>query len=267
MSVDLSTTEYLKALNQHIFSYGCPSTIRSDQGSQLIAGAKTLQQLFQNETSKLFFEERNIKWKNWQYPTGRHQLGGLIENIVLQARRLINAAIGRKKTNVFDFQLVIAQTVALLNKRPISLKDSLRSEEDLDLHITPEMLLYGRELPMVNFFLTQDEEKDPTYKDQDVFADKKKLVTSMTKLKESYDSQFLQNLLVQSTNKDNFYVPNTHTPLEVGDIVLIKQDLLKAVDYPLALVVECMRNDLGEITSVKLKKGLSGKTFILMCLS
>ena len=258
MSVDLSTTEYLKALNKHIFSYGCPSTIRSDQGTQLIAGAKTLQQLFEDETSKQFFEERNIKWKNWQYPTGRHQLGGLIENIVLQARRLINAAIGRKKVDTLDFQLVIAQTVALLNKRPISFKDSLRSEEDLELHITPEMLLHGRELPMVNFFLNQDEE-DPAYKDQDVFADKKKLVNSMTKLKNMYDSQFLENLYVQSTNKDNFYVPQTHTPLEVGDIVLIKQDLFKAVDYPLAIVMERTMNDLGEITSVKLKKGHSGK--------
>ena len=70
------------------------------------------------------------------------------------------------------------------------------------------------------------------------------------KLIEIYNEQFLSNLVDQSTNTKNRYAPIKHERIEIGDIILLKEPLIKRANYPMAIVQKVVYNDLDEATSI-----------------
>ena len=66
---------------------------------------------------------------------------------------------------------------------------------------------------------------------------------------------FLPKLIQQATDVPNRYTPKKHVKLTPGDVVLIKENLLKRANFPLAIVEKTIENSLGEVTSVILRKG------------
>ena len=62
---------------------------------------------------------------------------------------LMIKAIGKTILDYPQFELLVSKTMHVINRRPISFKEALRdftTEEEMPEPITPEMLLYGREL-------------------------------------------------------------------------------------------------------------------------
>ena len=59
----------------------------------------------------------------------------------------------------------------------------------------------------------------------------------------------------ESIDRKGKYVPVTHNVVSVGDLVLIKEDLCKPTNYPMARVKEVLLNDIGEVTGVTMMKG------------
>ena len=96
----------------------------------------------------------------------KNELGGLIDSCVKLTKRLIYGAIGKNIINHRDFEFVVAKTKHLINRRPVALKDLLRDSSDIVPEvITPEMLLYGRELVSLNIIpnLQEPPDKDPEW--------------------------------------------------------------------------------------------------------
>ena len=60
VSLDLSTEEFLRALQLHTFEYGVPVLVLSDLGSQLVAGAAVVTD-FLNDPSVLSYFEKNMR--------------------------------------------------------------------------------------------------------------------------------------------------------------------------------------------------------------
>ena len=52
----MSTNNFLKAFQLHIFKYGVPSSCFSDLGSNLVAGADILKSYFSDYEIKSYFE-------------------------------------------------------------------------------------------------------------------------------------------------------------------------------------------------------------------
>ena len=68
-------------------------------------------------------------------------------------KRLIFGAIRNLVLLRADFDFLIAQTIHLVNRRPISFKAGLRNDSvilTIPSQITPEILLHGHELVSVN---------------------------------------------------------------------------------------------------------------------
>ena len=66
--------------------------------------------------------------------------------------------------------------------------------------------------------------------------------------------------MYQSINQEDRYsVKNQHL-LKIGDIVLLKEDNTKRINYPLAIVWNIIQNDLGETTTVTVMKGKNRKS-------
>ena len=80
----------------------------------------------------------------------------------------------------------------------------------------------------------------------------KLLIVSYT-LIESYNCPFLGNMH-QATNDKERYKAVIHEPLEVDDVVLLKEPYMKPFNFPMAIVKDLQVNDLGEVTGAVVLK-------------
>jgi hypothetical protein len=82
-----------------------------------------------------------------------------------------------------------------------------------------------------------------------------KLRRVQSKLVEDYNTEFINNLVHQAVDEKHRYKPVKHIQLAVGDIVLLKEEHTKPVNYPVAIVRKVVINEQGEVTGVLVFKG------------
>ena len=258
---DMTVKSFMRSFQMHVFEHGMPTKIMSDLGSQLVAGANIISDHLNSVESKTFLAENGIHpVKFEQYFKGNSALGSLIEICVKLTKRLIYGAIKKTVLCREDFDFIVAQAVSLINKRPIAFKDSLRGEAiEMPEPITPELLVYGREIVTPNLIPALETEPEdqwtPKTDPNDLAITMSKLRKTRKNLIETYNKEFLQNLLTQATNLKDRYKPVSHAALAIGDIIMLKENHLKSADYPLARVTKIIRNDIGEVTNVIAFKG------------
>ena len=261
---DLSTDAFLQALQMHIFHHGLPETVLSDMGCQIVAADNKINSYILNDSEvHRFFKYNNIKVTEFeQYFKGRHELGSLVEVCVKMSKRLIFGSVRNLILSIHDFTFNMKQTVSIINRRPVAFREQLVSSEfDMPEVITPEQLIYGRTLTSMNIIpemypaeITNFEKMDsdhPTAFD--------KLNKARNRLIKIYHDEFIQTLLDQATNQTRRYQPKKHHKLCTGDIVLLKEPLLKPNRYPLGRVTEVFENELEEVTQIKVLKGDTGQ--------
>ncbi len=268
----IDTEAFLRAFQIHIYEYGIPSIIVSDMGSPIVSGInKTIDFLDDIET-KEYLREHNIQRMEYQpYPSGASWLGGAIETLVKQVKKLVYGGIRNNILDYFDFEFMIKQINMLINKRPIAFKNLLSdpSAHDEELQpLTPEMILKGYEVPSVNI-LPQMQTIPEMYENDKIwnFPNEKcigsngvlqhrfeQLKRIRSKINSLYHGEFIQTLMEQATNRKNAFALKTHKKLSVGDLVSIKQTFSKPYQFPMGIVHEVEENDLGEIVSAKIRK-------------
>ena len=261
---DLTVKEYLRVFQMHVFEYGMPEQVLSDLGTQLVAGGNLITDLLKDPETQLYFQEHNVNPTSFdQYFKGNHALGSLVESCVKMTKRLIPGAIRNSVLSLREFELIIAQTICLVNKRPIAFKESIRDENtlvpEIPPPITPELLIKGYETLLFNVSPEPPENELtvlPIDKNLDnIRAMSSALSNSRVRFNKLYHEEFLGNLLSQATNVKGRYLPQPHKPLKVGDIVLLKEEHLKFFHYPMAVVKTITKNDLDEVTGVMVRKG------------
>ena len=103
---------------------------------------------------------------------------------------------------------------------------------------------------------TPDQEWSPTTGSVDHIRDAYYKIKKVKEfLIESYNSEFLVTLMKQAINNKDRYRPVTHQKLSVGDIVLIKEENCKPMNFPMAIVKEVKSNINNEVTDAILMKG------------
>lgn len=261
---DLSVKEFLRTMQLHIFDYGLPELVLSDLGSQIIAGGNIIKQVLDEPEVKLFFEENNLKSTEFnQYFKGNNALGSLVESCVKLSKRLLHHGLRNSKLTLTEFEFFVAQTVSLVNKRPVSYKEALRDSQNNSGNepsvITPELFIRGYELTMCSILPEKNsDDEDWTPSDNpnaDLIKDFEKLSKIRRRLLKNYEEEFLGNLMAQSVSKKDRFKPVTHKKVKPNDIVFLKEDYTKIHKYPLARVLKTFNNSLGESTGFIVKKG------------
>ena len=80
LCLDLTVSQFLKAVQQHIFEFGTPEMLLSDLGLQLLAGCNIIGGIIKDTDVATFLKENGINRMSFsQYSKGNHDLGGLIE--------------------------------------------------------------------------------------------------------------------------------------------------------------------------------------------
>ena len=258
---DLTTSEFLRSFSIHTFEYGLPRHITSDLGSQLTSASDILRNFLKDSNTISYFNEHNIKSFEFQhYFKGCSQLGSLVEIIVKMTKRLVFGAIGNIIINIREFELVIAKTVHLINRRPLTFKESL-SDGDVSVPecITPENLLRGYELISINVIpdLQEVDLSDRDWEPDSTENNLLKLNKVRNNLIRLYNEEFLINLTKLATNVKGRFKPFHHEIIKPGDIVLLKEPHTKANNYPLAVIKEVVKNSNNEVTGATLRKGKS----------
>ena len=259
--------DFLRGLQMHVTQYGIFEGCVSDLGSQIKAGSKILTEFLSDAETVKYCEHRGMKQVNFQqFAKGNSSLGSLIESQVKQIKRLIYKTIRNTVLDYFDFELVIAKTKNLINKRPIGFKDGLRASpmEDVPTAITPEMLILGYDTPSINVIpqlqpTSDDEDLSPNYGEENVNKHFQKLRLTKERLVKNYHSEFISTLLSQATDKKDRYGIVKHEKLKPGDLVLLEDKMLKRNNYPLGRIISVEENSLGEVTAAYIKRGDTGE--------
>ena len=262
ISYDMTVAEFLRAFQLHTFKHGMPARIYSDAGSSLVAGGILIKDFLRDVSSQLYLEENNIKSIEFNhFEKGKKELASMVEIVVKLCKKLISSTIGKNVLSRNEFDYVISQANHMVNKRPVAFKECLYSNvnelpEIVD-PITPEMILRGHELPLLS---TLPESSNDNYEPNvdsvsRIRENFDKLSQVRHKLIKCYHEEFLSKLMYQSINQKDRYSVKNHHPLKIGDIVLLKEDNTKRINYPLAIVRNIIQNDLGETTTVTVMKG------------
>ena len=81
-----------------------------------------------------------------------------------------------------------------------------------------------------------------------------------SRLIDIYNSEFIAHLVSQATDEKSRYRPVMHKKIQVGDIVLLKEQHIKPLNYPMGIVKKVTLNDLDELTDIVVFKGASRET-------
>ena len=262
---NLSTREFLRAFQLHIYEYGVPRTCISDLGSQLTAGANIIKAQFNDVQSQEYLRQYNIQQVDFHhYDKGNSSMGSLVERLIKITKDLLYSSMRSRVLNLHDFESLLAQVKHLLNKRPIAFKDTVRvspADEEIE-PVSPELLIYGRELPTLNlqFHHRDPDWQSPNPKDSEqINKQLKKYIETKNMLNQLYNEEFIQKLLDQSVDKQNRYSSTFHNQVNVGDTVLLKDEYVKANQYPMGRILRVTCNDLDEVTGAEIKKGKTGE--------
>ena len=226
---NLSVREFLRAFQVHIYEHGVPRTCISDLGSQLTSGANIIKTQFNDVQSQEYLKQFNISRVDFHhYDKGNSSMGSLVERLIKITKDLLYSSMRNKILNVPDFESLLSQVKHLLNKRPVAFKDTVRvspSEEEVE-PISPEMLIYGRELPSLNLQLHH---RDPDWQPQvpkdseQINKQLRKYIETKNKLNQLYNEEFIQKLLDQPIDKHNRYSPTFHNAINVGILFFSKK--------------------------------------------
>jgi len=260
--MNADTVEFLRNLQIHVYQFGLFTSCLSDLGSQIKSGLNVVHDFLDDIECHNYFQKNGISKLTFeQYAKGNSSLGSLVESLVKQTKHLMTKSIGRNILQFTDFQLLVSKTVSVINKRTVAFQSGLRDHSgDVEIPeaITPEMLVYGRELVTMNIIpdLHPDSIDDRSYNPVDDirlnYAKLKKVNDRLVKL---YNEEFLVQLISNAIDHKDRYKPVNHVKLGIGDIVLLVEPLTKQCNYPLGIVRKIEENSLGEVTSAIVFKG------------
>ena len=248
---DLSVSQFMRAFQLHCFEYGVPEVVHSDLGTQIVAAGNTVSSVVTDPDVLAYCSEQGISPPKFhQFPKGNKKLGGLVESCAKMVKRLLYGAVGKNVLTYLDFEFVVKQVVHIVNKRPIGFKEYLRTKyaEDVPVPLTPDMHLYGHELPSFNLIPELQEcSADPEWyakceSTEGLKISYKKLAQIRTNLTEIYNGELFQNLIHLATDKSDRYVPAKVDQIKVGDIVLVREENTKRYKYPMAIVTDVETN-------------------------
>ena len=258
-----NTQEFLRSLQKHTYEYGMFVFCLSDLGSQIVSGAKQISNFLNDPECTQYLSRRGVKQVTFDhYAKGNSSLGSLVESMVKQTKRLLIKSIGKQILDFQSMDLLVCKTAHVMNRRPLIFKEYLTDSEQIDVPttITPENLIFARELLSLNIipYLVPFEIYDGfklNSSEDSLVRDYAKLRKVNDRLVDTYSQEFLSNLVEQATSKKGRFKPIKHESLNIGDVVLLKEDNTKMNNFPLGIVRQVTKNSLGEVTSAVVFKG------------
>ncbi|XP_008487204.1 uncharacterized protein LOC103523973, partial [Diaphorina citri] len=216
----LSTDSFIMALRRFIAKNGRPSIIYSDNGSNFTCFKNVCDKL-DWDTIASYSTARKIEWR--LIPPSSPWWGGWWERLVGVMKSVLKKILGRACVDTEVLQTILGDCESIMNQRPLT----YLSEDPSDLAVlTPAMFLNEiQEVGVPEWELIQPTDLRKRY------VHRQELVKG---LRERFRTEYLGQLQLFSNKASGLSI-------KVGDVVLIGDDNVKRIDWPVGLVIELIK--------------------------
>ena len=244
MMDDMSTDTFINALRCFIALRGPVRQIRSDQGSNFMGAQNVLRNALQEmkeEKLRNFFAEQQCDFVT--NPPASSHMGGVWERQIRTIRNVLSAILNQNKSRLdaASLRTFLYEAMAIVNSRPLTAQNLYDPTGPTPL--TPNYLLTMKStliLPPPGKFVPED-----------VYARKRwrKVQYLANEFWSRWRKEYL--LTLQSRQKWSHHKRN----LEVGDVVMLKDEDVQRTCWKLAKVIEVVADQDGLVRKVKILMG------------
>ncbi|UYV69517.1 hypothetical protein LAZ67_6003885 [Cordylochernes scorpioides] len=235
----LSMEAFLQAFRRFIARRGRPLIVYSDNGTNFKGIANALKKI---DFSRLKCDPtlKNITWKF--IPPGAPWGGGWWERLIGMMKQLLFRILGQTSLGYEELSTVMCDVESLMNTRPLT----YLTEESEDLApLTPSLFLHEvREVGVPDLDLIDNQTLSRKYQ---------YIKRVREDLRERFRIEYF-GFLRQETRR-----LKTTIPLKVGDMVLIGQESLKRLHWPLARIIQLYPGKDGLVRVAKVKTSSGDK--------
>ena len=219
-----------------------------DNGTTFKGGNNEIAQMFQ-ENSKFFSNVQTYiqqKGTNWSFiPPRCPHFGGIWEAAVKSFKHHYKRIVGNHILTFEEHSTLACKIEACLNFRPIC---SIILHESDPIPLTPGHFLIGSEI------LTRPE----PFNEIDLISSFKSRWLLVSALRDNFWKQWKKEALNQLQQRNEWEFPSRN--LQIGDIVIIKDELSLPSQWPLAIVTELFKGKDSLVRVVSLRTSGSVKT-------
>ncbi|UYV73927.1 hypothetical protein LAZ67_11001490 [Cordylochernes scorpioides] len=235
----LSMEAFLQAFRRFIARRGRPLIVYSDNGTNFKGMANALKKI---DFSRLKCDPtlKNITWKF--IPPGAPWWGGWWERLIGMMKQLLFRILGQTSLGYEELSTVMCDVESLMNTRPLT----YLTEESEDLApLTPSLFLHEvREVGVPDLDLIDNQTLSRKYQ---------YIKRAREDLRERFRIEYF-GFLRQETRR-----LKTTIPFKVGDMVLIGQESLKRLHWPLARIIQLYPGKDGLVRVAKVKTSSGDK--------
>ena len=157
--MDNATSEsFAEAVERFMHICGVPSTFVSEYGSNFRGYSAELKKFSNLITTHDAFKTHGISWK-W-VPIGAPHFNGFVERQLGMIKAIIRKSVGKKILTKSQFLTVATYAQAVFNERPLQV---MPMSEPNFVPVTPNMLVYGRNLRQFSHDLVDIDLNDPEF--------------------------------------------------------------------------------------------------------
>ncbi len=224
---DLSTDSFLACLRRFIGRRGCPAHVYSDNGTNFLGAKNELEEISTMMTSpgtKDAINDITSHHIQWHFtPPRTPHFGGLWEASVKSMKTLLRKNLESRPLSYDELETILIEAEATLNSRPLD--SNISTEPDSPELLTPGHFLIGR--PLLSLPPTSVNNSDrPLLLKRWAYI--RRLTTDLWK---KWKSTYVQ--AINARSKWTSYRRN----FQVGDIVLLKDEMIRERTWPLAKVL------------------------------
>ncbi|KAK3748896.1 hypothetical protein QZH41_002885 [Actinostola sp. cb2023] len=223
----MDTDSFVNSLRRFIARRGKPEIIRSDNGTNFVAGNKEIPEAISQWNDQKIHEfllQRQVKWV-FNPPSASHH-GGIWERCIRTVRKVLNALLKEHILDDEGLSTLLCEVESIVDSRPIT----KTSNDPADLEpLTPNHLLLLRsELnPPPGIFSSDDMYSRRKWKQVQYLAD-------------VFWSRWIKEYLPKLQERQKWTRPSRN--FAIDDVVLIVDDRLPRCSWPLGRVTDVHRN-------------------------
>jgi len=230
----MNVNSFLLAFRRFVGRRGLPATLLSDNAKTFKSSAKEIRTICRSPEVYQYLTDQRTSWK-FIVPRAPWW-GGFWERMVRSVKRCLKKIVGRTTLKFEELATLLIEIESVINARPLTYVYD--DQEGISYALTPAHLIYGRRLATT-----------PNASHLEVCS------THKTLTKRSRNQRHLLMQLINCWRKDYLLnlrefrgskVKNQQPVVNVGDVVILKDDSVKRVFWKLGRIIELLRSSDGK---------------------
>lgn len=240
--VSLSTEAFLSALRRFIARRGRIATIYSDNGRNFVGASNLFKKLNWEEIVKVTTVQRI----NWKFnPPSAAWWGGWWERLIGMVKEILRRNLGNSSVTYEELSTILCDCEATVNSRPLTY---LSNDDDSLQPLTPALFLQPMAITEVPDL---DKIESSSLNKRVRYVNKLRIL-----LRDRFKREYLATLVHHGKN------PKCREAV-VGEIVLIGDDNVKRIRWPLGIIQEVYpgKDGFSRVAKVKTASGMLIRPF------